>query len=363
MAVEQGLVDFFCCAAQIEGPRFTRMAKRSGRYDCSRLDRMYLSRGADWIEHVHNITHHTSSALSDHGPVTMSVQVTGESGAKKPENYFKMNHFELADPGVMQPIKEAWANERVQVQDDRRRWARSWHRVKIVLQEVRKQREQKRRLEGSVAAEVAWRKSNLSTNPSEAEIEALADAEKRLKVRELEEARIWRVRNRERWLTEDDAPSRYFFVKLKARWSREKIEARQNREGDVIIDKQEVLDEIQEFYQSLFSAEEDSEERSTVRNEVVQLIDKQLTREESAEISRVPSKEEVHKVVFDMKTNKAPGLDGLTVEVLQLCWEFTGDDCYSPPNEAYSQLTGGWTVGMGSDGLKDGEDQNGYWSQ
>ncbi|KAL3689560.1 hypothetical protein R1sor_015869 [Riccia sorocarpa] len=60
---------------------------------------------------------------------------------------------------------------------------------------------------------------------------------------------------------------------------------------------------------------------------MVSLIPNKLATEESCKISAVPDKPEIEKVIFGMKTNKAPGLDGLTIEVLQICWDFVGDSC------------------------------------
>ncbi|KAL3689705.1 hypothetical protein R1sor_016014 [Riccia sorocarpa] len=323
---DKGLVDGFFCAASIEGVRFTRMARRRSRYDWSRLDRFYLTRGADWIDHIRQVTHFSSSSISDHCPIVMDVQVVPEDETRKHESYFKMNHFDLGDADTMKKVREAWVNEAEIVKDNRRKWARGWNRVKLVLKEAREVRDRKRREEGNLANEVAWRKERISVDSSIEEVEALTRAEARLRARELQDAREWRARSREKWLKVDEAPSRYFFAKMKANWAREKIEALVNTEGEVTTNRDEILDEITEFYQNLYSAEEENTESEEAREEVVGLLQQGITPEESRSMSTVPEKKEIEAVIFGMRTNKAPGLDGVTIEVLQACWEFVGED-------------------------------------
>ncbi|KAL3686469.1 hypothetical protein R1sor_009043 [Riccia sorocarpa] len=64
MAVETGLIDAFFYTASLEGPKYTRMAKRRNRLDLSRLDRVYFSLGATWIDHIRSLKHCGASVLS-----------------------------------------------------------------------------------------------------------------------------------------------------------------------------------------------------------------------------------------------------------------------------------------------------------
>ncbi|KAL3681966.1 hypothetical protein R1sor_024922 [Riccia sorocarpa] len=263
----------------------------------------------------------------EYNSLLVEIQLQRGIVRERVEGYFKMSSFDLKDPVVKQRVQEAWENETAIVKDDRRRWARGWIRVKRVLQEVHKEKEEQRRREGNLEKEVAWRKENLSEEPSEEEVKTLEELESRLREKQLEEARRWRIRSRTKWLAEEEAPSRYFFAKMKAKWAQEKIEALEEDEGEVTTDRQEILDKIHQFYSDLFSAEECTEDRRQAREAVVGTVSSQLTEEESDRMSRVSDQKEIEEVVFRLKKNKAPGIDGLTAEVLQLCWEFVGADC------------------------------------
>ncbi|KAL3690117.1 hypothetical protein R1sor_016426 [Riccia sorocarpa] len=296
MVGDKGLVDGYFCSASIQGPRFTRFAKRNNRIDFSRLDRFYVTDGVGWLDHIKEICHDAHTALSDHVPIVGSFQLVPEVQGRKPENYFKFNHYELKDPEVFRKGE-------------------------------RNRKAQQRKEEGSLAKEVEWHRSQLGSEPSEAEYEVLQRLEKRLKDQELQEARIWRLRCREKWMSEDDASSRYFFAKLKAKWARDSINALEIEGGEVTGDQELILGEIQKFYQCLYTKEEESGERANAREEVMSLIQNKITPTESTKVSCVPEEEEIWKVVFAMKHNKAPRGDGLTVEVVKQCWGFAGTGC------------------------------------
>ncbi|KAL3693216.1 hypothetical protein R1sor_006867 [Riccia sorocarpa] len=257
-----------------------------------------------------------------------------EEGATHPEqrrrhvdSYFKMSGADLLDPTVKQRVREAWGNEMEMVRDDRRKWARGWCRVKRVLREIRDEKEKEKKAMGLLQQEIEWRKQRLEEEHSEEEVEALLRVKKKAKEQALQEAREWRTRSRAKWLSEDEAPSKYFFAKLRAKWARESIKVLELSNGEVTEDDQEILQEIQEFYQELYSAEPETEDRRAAREEVVGLINSRLTVEESSKMSRQPDPTEIKGVVFGMAANKAPGIDGLTADVLKCCWDFVGEDC------------------------------------
>ncbi|KAL3676397.1 hypothetical protein R1sor_026345 [Riccia sorocarpa] len=277
MAIDHGLVDVFFCAVKCEGPRFTRMAHRRNRYDLSQLDRVYLTQGATWIDHMSEVAHLSGCVLSDHMPVKVEIQAWPVDGDFKPASYFKMNFYDLHEPEVMQRVKD--------------------------------QRLKQKREESSLRQEVVWRRAQMTLDGcAEDEAgqmqEALKAAEQKLKAQELYDARMWRIRSREKWLQEDEVPSRYFFAKLKSKWARESMTAVTNQEGDILTNRQEISDEVQNFFQVLYTAEQASPEQVEAREEMLSLIRNTLSPDVSKEISCRPEKAEIEEVVFSMKSTK-----------------------------------------------------------
>ncbi|KAL3688680.1 hypothetical protein R1sor_014989 [Riccia sorocarpa] len=138
------------------------------------LDRIYLTSGASWKHHIREISHHQSSKLSDHVPVSVILQLEPEEGLRPLETYFKMSYHELRDPEVKEKARIAWGSETKKVLDSRRRWARGWQRVKSVLKDVRKEREQQKRAKGNLAEEIMWRRERVTEEASQEELQHLA---------------------------------------------------------------------------------------------------------------------------------------------------------------------------------------------
>ncbi|KAL3686652.1 hypothetical protein R1sor_009226 [Riccia sorocarpa] len=187
-----------------------------------------------------------------------------------------MNFRDLNDPEIMLRVQAAWNQELVSVRDDRRRWSRV--------------------------------------------------AEQKLKDQELHDAKMWLIRSREKWLQEDEVPSRHFFAKLKSKWARESLTTLTLPDGEVTSDNQVILEEIHRYFQSLYTAEPESSQQVEAREDMLSLIRNRLSPVGSQAVSAKPDKAEIEAVVFAMKNNKSPGIDGLMVEVVKICWDTEGDD-------------------------------------
>ncbi|KAL3677809.1 hypothetical protein R1sor_020765 [Riccia sorocarpa] len=261
MAIELGMVDMYFCSASLIGDRFTRSAKRGERQDRARLDRVYMTRGASWVNYIHSMEHGISS-LSDHGPVIADCRFEAPRRGTETHSYFKMDVFELRDTET----------------------------VREVLREARAKREAAGKTSHHLAEEVAWRKEQLNPDSTPMEVEALAQAEQRLKQHELYEARKW------------------------AKWAREALEVLEGDEGEEITEKEEILEKVHEFYQTLFSSEPRTSSKTAALLEVLDLVQARVSRPDNDMIIAVPDREEIENVVFSLPVNKAPGYDGLTIE-------------------------------------------------
>ncbi|KAL3696476.1 hypothetical protein R1sor_010552 [Riccia sorocarpa] len=179
-------------------------------------------------------------------------------------------------------------------QDDRRKWLRGWHRIRLVLKEIRNSRTRQRREEGDLEAEFAWRKEKVGSHSSPEEVDTLARIEARVKEREMRDARAWRTRSREKWLTEDEAPSRYFFAKLRAKWARESVHELELQDGEIIVDNEDILHEVHSFY-NLYTAEELTAECATAQEEVIGLLQGGLSEEDCRKVESRPEQQEIEE--------------------------------------------------------------------
>ncbi|KAL3696995.1 hypothetical protein R1sor_011071 [Riccia sorocarpa] len=325
------LTDVFFTAITRRSPRFTRHRVRLDRIEFARLDRCYLTDGADWVEHVKELVHDGSSGLSDHYPVVVELQLAPEdaSGAKPWRTYFKFRVEEMRSESVRAQVEQAWTSHPPRVSDPLVKWELGWKRVKKIMQRIRKEQRDADLTAHSTSDELTELRVKIASENSEANRNRLVYLETKAKDKELRDARAWRLRSRARWLREGDAPSHYFFSMLKSKCKREEMVKLERDDGSVITGKDEILQETQRFYQSLFSEEdrESAEDPEALARECLGLIRRRLNPGQSKKLEEPPDMAEVDHIVKILPSEKAPGLDGVTAEVIREYWELIRSDC------------------------------------
>ncbi|KAL2620271.1 hypothetical protein R1flu_000476 [Riccia fluitans] len=147
-------------------------------------------------------------------------------------------------------------------------------------------------------------------------------------VRELENtlAAKWRKLSRLRWIREGDAPPKFLFSILKARRVQEEISTLVKDDGMRLEDDDNILEELKQYYQDLYRQLPVSEEDEELRRHILKLMHKRISDAHNAYLIEEPNEEEIEKVIRNLKTEKAPGIDGMTAEVLQLLWRHAPGD-------------------------------------
>lgn len=81
------------------------------------------------------------------------------------------------------------------------------------------------------------------------------------------------------------------------------------------------------FYTKLFQSSGKNIASQLARTELLRYTIARVTTEQQKSIKVVPTREEVRITMKRMPKEKSPGLDGMTVEVLSICWSFISNDC------------------------------------
>jgi hypothetical protein len=90
--------------------------------------------------------------------------------------------------------------------------------------------------------------------------------------------------------------------------------------GEEIYGERDLIKHVTDFYKQLFGP-------STVSSLNLNGIDcKQLTEEDRQELTKTFNLEEIKRVVFDMKHNKAAGPDGFPAKFYQVFWDTIKED-------------------------------------
>ena len=121
-----------------------------------------------------------------------------------------------------------------------------------------------------------------------------------------------------------EEPTKYFYDLLKIRRNQVTMDSLTGDDGTVITDQKEMMNEAKQFYERLFTKEEDLSIED--QNFFLDKITKTLTPQQRADLDRVISLEELRIALFDAKKNKTPGYDGIPYEFYQTFWHLLGND-------------------------------------
>ncbi|KAL3677577.1 hypothetical protein R1sor_027525 [Riccia sorocarpa] len=82
-------------------------------------------------------------------------------------------------------------------------------------------------------------------------------------------------------------------------------------DDEITHDQDEIMDEIQQFYQVLFKAEENSREKDEAREKLVSVIPRQLTANISSTMLLVPGKSKIEKSALFIKLEFVKAYNGV----------------------------------------------------
>ncbi|KAL3698443.1 hypothetical protein R1sor_012519 [Riccia sorocarpa] len=323
LADQNGLIDTYLCAASMKGGVFTQHVFCGRRYDQSKLDRIYLNQGRSWLHLVKELIHHSDQVISDHIPVTLTCYLTPQVAEDwKPKGYFKMGTEILGRPGVMDKVRQVWQEHPHDAGNPQRKWMLEWMRVRAVLKNEKKFAEEDRRNYHDIRHELKDLREEAEEGTNDCVTDRIRQLLHEVRRQEQEDARAWRLHSKSKWLRDGEAPSRYFYAQMKAKYANETMNALELQDGTVTTDRAVIKNEVQEVMTNLYKREEDNEAITQARDTAFTTVTKRITQQHDRKIHVTPTHEEIDKIAKLMKKEKSPGLDGLTIEFLLECWEF-----------------------------------------
>lgn len=137
--------------------------------------------------------------------------------------------------------------------------------------------------------------------------------------REREEIK-WNKKSRELWLKHGDRNSKFFHLSTIVRRRRNNISEIKLEDGSRLLERKEIENYFMEKFKDLYSFE-----NPHVPKELARLFRKEISDQENVELCKVPTNEEIRKVVWEMHPLKAPGPDGLPALFYKHYWSIVGD--------------------------------------
>ncbi|KAL2629393.1 hypothetical protein R1flu_014079 [Riccia fluitans] len=103
---------------------------------------------------------------------------------------------------------------------------------------------------------------------------------------------------------------------LKAKHIHEALNIRQLDNGQIVTNEDELFEVIQDNFRTLIQEDPESDAVRAEHREVLQLIDRHLTEEQNHQLEELPSNKLKEDIVRSLPSDKAPGLDRVTAEIL-----------------------------------------------
>lgn len=138
---------------------------------------------------------------------------------------------------------------------------------------------------------------------------------------------LWKIHSRSIWLKIGNALSQYFFKLVQAKRIGETMKKLMLSGIKITSDKVEIPHGVYTHCKKLYKKHPRVESFNVVRDKVLALITKKFTTENSELLRKLPSGEEIEKIIISFPSCKSPRGDGVTYDFQKGCWSFVGNCC------------------------------------
>ena len=276
----------------------------------SRIDYALVSAGID--QHIENIMYF-SSIKSDHRALFLAIELVNTERGK---GYWKLNTELLSNREYVTMMNEE-LQKTCQLSSHKNPTER-WELIKTRIRKSTAKYCNKKNCENKVViAQLSEIINSLEQRLPlmEEEYELLDRTKIELEEKMEEKARGIMFRSKVRWHELGEKNTKYFYSLEKARYNQKTCFAIYNEEGQIVEEKDKVLEVQKNFYEKLYSRDEDVEFRMEncfgikVPSVIQELQEKQITPEDLAE------------AVKRMSNKKTPGEDGIPVDFYKVFWK------------------------------------------
>lgn len=301
----------------------------------TRIDMVLCTRNLEcFIEKLR----YEETSLSDHKP--FFVHLDWDVGKRGP-GVWVLNTDILKDEDYVATIKDTIKKEKENEMylEDKRIW---WENLKFLLKKItisycvlkqkckkNKEKEIRERLEKQV-------------NDETEDIQKIKEIQEELK--EIEENRYKgaMLRCKAKYLVEGEKCTKFFFDLEKRKGRVETIKEIRKENGKMVQECGEILEEVKNYFEKLFSTEGVKERE---KRELMELIKIKVSKEEKEECDQTISKEEIESAINELNKKKSPGIDGLGSEFYQTFKDLLVDILRDVYDEIFEK--GGMMLRMG----------------
>ena len=291
-----------------------------------------IARRLDYIftgHHIHTYTKNCiiqSLGYSDHRAVITQIQF---NDFKRGNGIFKMNVSELKNEVFVNKLINIINQTKIDSQNLNLDPKTTWCWIKIKVREAAQAQGKKRTKIRKNVEHLLYKRLNDLENNLTYDInnttltKEIEDTKKKLEIMEIENTKAAQIRSTIKWI-QDGEKSTQFFLNLEKQNSKNNtIYNITNENNDNITDEKEIVQEIANYYEKLYSDENFDKENSLKSFEEFSSNVKleTLNEEQKQFLERHISEKELLDSLKSMAKGKSPGIDGLPVEFYLATWE------------------------------------------
>ena len=153
------------------------------------------------------------------------------------------------------------------------------------------------------------------------------------------------LRAKIQWFEESEKSTKFFLNLEKGRQKKKVMKQLIKEDGTLIHDQNGIIREQVEFYTNLYTSTPTDKGAKTI---ILDSISRTLSYEHMRFCDSDLTTKEIYEALKSMKTNKSPGLDGLTSEFYKVFWEELEDIVLKLTSDIYTngELTNSMKTGM-----------------
>ena len=297
--------------------------RRKDKTQASRIDMILL--GKDFFSHVQGCKIKLAGIqYTDH----QSVVLTFRSGvSEKGRGYWKINNSVIHEYDYKQLINKVIDKYLIQYHNNKIDIRLLWEAMKVEIREVttmycKNKSKLTRELRHKLESELEQKNIMVRDNQSEEN----DNLNKVIHNIEIELVKIYdqkakgaHIRCREKWVEYGEKNNSYFLGLGKQRQIKKSINKLIDENNDIITDQMHILSTIKSYYEKLYTTKYPDENLTSNYIFDTKLENRLQDQDQSICDGKV-TEEECSNAINNMKSNKAPGLDGLTVEFYREFW-------------------------------------------
>ncbi|KAK2395425.1 hypothetical protein QL285_057163 [Trifolium repens] len=278
-----------------------------------RLDRFCAN--PDWINNFPNYrNYHLLRYSSDHNPIMLVFSTNYyDRSDKRTKHYIKrIEQIWLNDEDSTKVVQKAWQSckeddiQKLQsVLDDIHSWGKE--KYGHIPRRIKYNQEKLRMLKERV--------------PNKNTINQIKKTEQEMDDLLKNEELWWAQRAKAHWLLHGDKNTKYFHQEASQRKRKNNINFIEDKEGRRWLDEENIQRIFLNYFQDIFT----SSNPSNIQN-IVNVVHNRINDNMFEILNRPFSADEVYKAMKQLKSNAAPGPDGLNAGFYQRYWDIIGQD-------------------------------------